>query len=129
MKIIRQGIFETNSSSTHSMIIMSEEDYTKWMSNQACFDNESESLVSFEKRNDMVAENILYDMYIRTDVVEPVTIDMINERLDAEYMFDYPFSNEQFDNYLENRYLDVDYNSYKTKHNELLKIICFYGRD
>ena len=68
-------------------------------------------------------------MYIRTDVVEPVTIDMINERLDAEYMFDYPFSNEQFDNYLENRYLDVDYNSYKTKHNELLKIICFYGRD
>ena len=30
MKTIRLGTFETNSSSTHSMVICSEEEYEKW---------------------------------------------------------------------------------------------------
>ena len=30
MKTIRRGVFETNSSSTHSITIMSEEDYDLW---------------------------------------------------------------------------------------------------
>jgi hypothetical protein len=30
MKIIRQGVFETNSSSTHSLTICSCEEYSKW---------------------------------------------------------------------------------------------------
>ena len=30
MKVIRQGVFETNSSSTHSLTICSGEEYSKW---------------------------------------------------------------------------------------------------
>lgn len=30
MKKIRQGVFETNSSSTHSLVIVAEEDYDAW---------------------------------------------------------------------------------------------------
>ena len=30
MRVIRLGVLETNSSSTHTMVIMSEEDFEKW---------------------------------------------------------------------------------------------------
>ena len=30
MKVVRRGVFETNSSSTHSLTICSNEEYTKW---------------------------------------------------------------------------------------------------
>lgn len=34
MKLIRNNIFETNSSSTHSLVIMSKEDYNKWQNHE-----------------------------------------------------------------------------------------------
>lgn len=38
MKIIRQGAFETNSSSTHSLTICSSEEYTKWENGELYWD-------------------------------------------------------------------------------------------
>ena len=34
MKTIRYGIFETNSSSTHALVILSKEDYKAWQNNK-----------------------------------------------------------------------------------------------
>lgn len=127
MKIIRQGFFETNSSSTHSMIIMSKEDYNKWNSDEVCFDSSNGSTVSFEMRNCMVAEIILYNMYMSEHPVDVVSIDLIEKFIHEDGIWEYPFSSKEFDNWLENSYLEVDYTTYVTKNNESLKIICTYG--
>jgi len=45
MKQIRVGVFETNSSSTHSLTIVPEEDYEKWVAGELLFDRSKEVLV------------------------------------------------------------------------------------
>jgi len=49
MKQIRVGVFETNSSSTHSLTIVSEEDYEKWKAGELLLDTDKEELVPFPK--------------------------------------------------------------------------------
>ena len=42
---IRQGVFETNSSSVHSMTICMKSDYDKWVNNELVFDDWNDELV------------------------------------------------------------------------------------
>ena len=49
MKQIRVGVFETNSSSTHSLTIVSEEDYNKWVSGELLLDTYKDVIVPFPK--------------------------------------------------------------------------------
>jgi len=44
-KQIRFGVFETNSSSTHSLTMCSSEDYGKWKKGELIFDRECDELV------------------------------------------------------------------------------------
>lgn len=45
MKQIRMSVFETNSSSTHSITIVTEEEFLKWQSGKLLFDRDNEELV------------------------------------------------------------------------------------
>ena len=45
MKQIRRGCFETNSSSTHSLTICTEEEFEKWKSGELMFDSYNHELV------------------------------------------------------------------------------------
>lgn len=45
MKQIRRGVFETNSSSVHSMTICMKSDYDKWVNNELVFDYWDDELV------------------------------------------------------------------------------------
>jgi len=49
MKQIRVGVFETNSSSTHSLTIVSEEDYEKWKSGELLLDTDEDKLIPLPK--------------------------------------------------------------------------------
>lgn len=51
MKTIRNGTFETNSSSTHSIIIMTEEEYNNWENNKLLLDTKSDLLVECSEEN------------------------------------------------------------------------------
>lgn len=46
---IRQGIFETNSSSTHSICILSQEDFDNWENNQLYFDENSKKFLTYDE--------------------------------------------------------------------------------
>lgn len=43
---IRRGVFETNSSSTHSISITSEEEYVKWINGELLFNESEQAFVS-----------------------------------------------------------------------------------
>lgn len=45
MKVTRRGVFETNSSSTHSLTMVSEEDFEKWKKGELFFDTDNDELV------------------------------------------------------------------------------------
>lgn len=50
---VRRGVFETNSSSTHTMTMCDDDTYTKWMNNEIYWDNDNDVLV---KEDEMFAE-------------------------------------------------------------------------
>lgn len=45
MRQVRRGVFETNSSSTHSLIICTKEEFTKWTHGELMFDTYNDVLV------------------------------------------------------------------------------------
>lgn len=45
---IRRNVFETNSSSTHSLCICTQEEYDKWKNKEAIFDTWNEKIISAE---------------------------------------------------------------------------------
>ncbi len=49
MKKTRTGVFETNSSSTHSMSLFMKEDYDKWVSGELYFNVTEDELVTEEE--------------------------------------------------------------------------------
>lgn len=49
---IRRGVFETNSSSTHSMTMCSREEYDEWRSGKRVYDYEEEKLVLLDALSD-----------------------------------------------------------------------------
>lgn len=45
MRQVRKGVFETNSSSTHSLTICTEEEFNRWTSGELMFDTYNDKLV------------------------------------------------------------------------------------
>ena len=69
MKTIRQGCFETNSSSTHSITMCMENDYEKWKNGEMYWHRWNDELVSKEEvekemaklRDEFIADNPDFD--------------------------------------------------------------------
>ena len=75
MKQIRYGVFETNSSSTHSLTICSDEEYKKFQSGELVYDIWEEGLVNQNALEDqgeeLDGENYsTYDKYFDDDSLE-----------------------------------------------------------
>lgn len=62
MKIIRNGVFETNSSSTHSITMCMKSDYEKWKNGELYyFEGSKTGFVTKEERDKIIRKNIIYD--------------------------------------------------------------------
>lgn len=62
---IRTGVFETNSSSVHSLTIVTAEDYRKWGDGELSFDRWEEKLVQIPADNDRYLSSEQYYDYVR----------------------------------------------------------------
>ena len=61
---IRRGVFETNSSSTHSLTIVSQEEYDKWKKGEMLIHAWDEELISKDDiPEDKLGYYITYDKY------------------------------------------------------------------
>ena len=47
-RVVRQGVFETNSSSVHSLTICTPEEYDRWEKGEMIFDNRTEKLIELK---------------------------------------------------------------------------------
>lgn len=59
-EVIRRGLFETNSSSVHSITMCDDDTYTKWKNGELLYDSWNEKFVS-ENEIDKEYEEYVYD--------------------------------------------------------------------
>lgn len=133
MRQIRKNVFETNSSSTHSLTMCTKEEYDNWKNGKLLFDSYYKKFVSsleltkadFEKaENNYESHKQKYQKnwnQLTKEEQEEYTIGYIKENKSMDEIVTYP---EWLDR---NDYLDKFYKEYTTKNNE--KIVAFgaYG--
>lgn len=68
MRQIRIGTFETNSSSTHSLTIVSEEDFEKWKVGELIFQKYEDKLVPVLEGNEEDGEFFTHDRWLDSDL-------------------------------------------------------------
>lgn len=67
MKTIRYGVFETNSSSTHSLIICTDEEYQKWIDGEMILDRDFEKIAPMPSDFELEEDSWRYVKYDEFD--------------------------------------------------------------
>ena len=125
MKTIRQNTFETNSSSTHSVAIVTEEEYENlrngkyYLRNQYDFD-----VINHQERND-----IIYERMVQENWEFPTGIyDLDNEI--SKFLEDYDDIYElpvHYENYIDDYNVETCY--YTTQSGDKIVAVSIYGYD
>lgn len=110
---IRRGVFETNSSSTHTMVVMDHDDFTKWFHGDVYWNPDTNKFYSPEEatelRKEYSSKSKWFDgSYSRYDDC-PITY--------HEWVGD------------QNDYLDSFSETHTTKSGDIVKIFGYYGHD
>lgn len=123
---IRKCVFETSSSSTHSITIYNEEDYTKIRNGEGYIDREDDGIEGTVLDKTQVIEGIR-SQCVRYNEQAEATEELLsmNEKDFCKYVekFGY-YPSDSYDDYLE-----TDWNEYKLPTGETLHIRCEYGYD
>lgn len=122
MKTIRANTFETNSSSTHSMIILTEEEYDKLESGELYLDDDE--VITKEEAKNIFLKHMNEDKYMYDDDLS--FEENIKNYLDEfeYYPSEYP---QSLETWKEEDELESDTNIYISPSGDKLKIICKYG--
>lgn len=142
MKIsIRRGVFETNSSSTHSLTICTDDEFKKWQNNEMLFDTCKKKLVTIEEAfEDWRKDKIKYHY----DEIKDLSEEKLFENFQKEVgLFDYSNSDgeeddddydgwsdyQTYDKWCEEEYLELYEVSHTTKSGDNIVIFGKYGHD
>lgn len=81
-EVIRRGIFETNSSSVHSLTMCSDDEYSKWRNGEMYYNrwehkfvNKSEEIEREREKEGRYTEYLTYDEFYDWDYIEFETFD------------------------------------------------------
>lgn len=128
MKTIRQGCFETNSSSTHSITLCMESEFEKWKNGELYWNRWNEKLVPKEEvekefvkvREEFIAKHPSFDA--NDEEWQEELEEYINE--DGKTYYSY----EDFNDYEYIEYETYE-DSFKTPNGETVVAFGFYGND
>ena len=134
MKTIRHNTFETNSSSTHSLLILTEEENYKMNNGELYLTNKyDETIITKEERDTIFYEAISnYNETIvdYNDEMGAKLITTIEEFMETD---DYLDNRSEFpcniDEWADREYLAYDYSNYTSPSGDKLVIHVVYGND
>lgn len=129
MKTIRRGVFETNSSSTHSITIIDKDIYDEWKLKNDCYDFNTKKIISKEERFKTLLFNTFFDTYYGQDSDYVSETDIENYLQYNQKYEEIPLTYDEYNDTLEDYELEHDINNFKTKSGDELIIICRYGHD
>lgn len=119
MKQIRTAIFETNSSSTHSICITSQSEYNKWISGDNLYSDWTDKLVSKSEGMEKLREYY----------PDPKTI---SDKFDSEeeaLAHIGLYTKEKYDEHVEERYLEEFVETYTPAEGEDIVAFGYYGNE
>ena len=117
METIRVGVFETNSSSTHSLTMCTREEYDKWKKGELLYSRRKECLVTIEKACESCNIEFNGELYDNDDNYA----DKIDNALEYCYW--------TYEEFWDNEYLEGFEDSYTTKGGEEIVAFGLYGED
>lgn len=115
---VRKDLFETNSSSTHSLTMCPEEDYNKWRDNELFFNSWEEK---FFTKKEMI-DSIVKSGYYTEESISNFSECKFNEVIKGRGFYTY---NEYWDD----DYLEWFVDTYTTKSGETIVAFGKYGND
>lgn len=136
-KQIRRGVFETNSSSTHSFTMCSKEDYDKWVNGELMFDKYNETFVEVNTKitEEDKAEAKKYYERNKTKYWKEWN-QLSEEEVDEwyeKYMYECKkidtYRYETYDDFFDDEYLETFEDEYTTKSGEVIIAFGKYGYD
>lgn len=138
-RVIRRGVWETNSSTSHSVIIMTEDKYKKWEEGNLYYYGNTRSWYDPFKELPEEKKPRNGELYTQDEVIEFYRLQ--GYEFDPE-AGDYDTVEENKDQYIsemgdfvgyhsfaENEYLETDTNYYTTPGGEKIVVTCQYGSD
>lgn len=111
MKTIRKGVFETNSSSTHSICICTDEEFNAWADKKLFWDKYEETFITIEE--------VIHQL--REGGEEGTDEELTEKILENPSEFELDTLDTWGEDY------ENDHNIYTTKSGETLHILCYYG--
>ena len=139
-KVIRKCVFETNSSTSHATVIMTEEQYNRWTNENLYYYGGSKYYDPFEKlpEDKKPKAGCLYtqDEVLEFHKLQGYEYNPDEFVPDADYYDDAKdeFIKEMGDfikytQWFEDEYLETDENHFTTPGGEKIVVCCKYGRD
>lgn len=118
MKQIRRGVFETNSSSTHSISIYSEKEYEEMNNNSDDYywDGAEDTMIHIDE----VKEKIKKAENLTDKEIDDMSDDTWQELLE---------SNDIYSEKPGDEYLETDITRHTTESGDKIVIVCRYGHD
>ena len=136
MKQIRRGVFETNSSSTHSITMCSESEYDKWKNGELYFDRDNDCFCTKEdiikrakekqnlyKQRQKNGETVYHYQEEYINATNDEELFKIENNKDKDYM-----TYDEFWDYYSEEY-ETFKESYTTENNEKVIAFGYYGYD
>ena len=130
---IRRGVFETNSSSCHSITMCSKEEFDKWKNGELLFDEDEEKFVKPRTLSDSEKEKARKSYDSSKDIFSK-DWDELSDDAKEKYYKIYGERNGLLDmdavtyeTYMNDGYLTTFYNYYKTKNGEIVVAFGNYG--
>lgn len=111
-EVIRRCLFETNSSSVHSITMCDDDTYKKWESGEVLYNDWYGKFMTEEELNSIMKEK---------------GVDITNDDEVSEYMSDYNIYD--YDDFWDNVEYETYNNTYETKSGEIVHAFGYYGHD
>lgn len=125
---IRLGVFETNSSSTHTLTICSKSDFEKWKRGELLLGEWSEEFIDVEKVSEKDLESY-YDSIKKPYYKNYKDLDDDERKsIKNEYMKN-EVSGITYDDWKDDDYLETYYRNYKTENGDEIVAFGKYGYD
>ena len=119
---VRQGVFETNSSSTHSITMCTKNEFNEWVGGKVYRNDGSwYDSTSVLKDKDFLTYDEAIELIKSSKYYEPMKED---ENVD-DYIKEYEIYS--YDNWGE--YYETDVTNYTTPNGEEIVAVCYYGYD
>lgn len=114
---VRRGVFETNSSSTHSIVICSRKQFDEWKEGRCCFNIESETFVYPDKGKLEQYRKEAIEQYKNTRDIDPYCIKWDDLTLEAQENYIKTHVKYRLDQD-RNSYCSMTYDYYRNYHQE-----------